>query len=96
MYVTLTESVYAREQHAIFMINTPGSSTWLSGHRHVRRRAMVDQDQVLANIDSELDRCRWMLSQDTYDLIKVFKLMERVDELLDQRSALTLRSDEHA
>jgi hypothetical protein len=50
---------------------------------------MVDQDQVIANIDRELDRCRWMLSQDTHDLVQVLRLMERVDELLDQRSALT-------
>ena len=51
---------------------------------------MVDQEQVIANLDKALDRCRCALaSPDLYDLPLVRRLYERVDELLDQRSALT-------
>lgn len=50
--------------------------------------------QVFANIDHELDMCRRVLASDTHDLRLVRRLLERVDELLDQRSALT--HDQHA
>lgn len=60
---------------------------------------MVDQDtfraQVFANLDKDLDQCRRALaSPDTCNLALVRRLYERVDELLDQRSALT--HDQHA
>ena len=51
---------------------------------------MVDQEQVIASLDKALDQCRRALaSPDIYDLPLVRRLLERVDELLDQRSALT-------
>ena len=50
---------------------------------------MVDQAQVIANLDRELDMCRQYLASDTHDLRLVYRLLERMDKLLDQRSALT-------
>ena len=50
---------------------------------------MVDQVQVIANLDRALNQCRQALAADTHDLPMVRRLLERVDELLDRRSALT-------
>ena len=56
---------------------------------------MVDQTQVLANLDHQLDRCRQVLaSPDIYDLVLVRDTHERIDRLLEQRTALT--HDQHA
>jgi len=50
---------------------------------------MVDQAQVIANLDAVLNACRRFLRTDTHDLVLVRRTYERIDELLDQRSALT-------
>ena len=50
---------------------------------------MVDQMQVIANLDAVLDACRRFLATDTHDLALVRKTYERIDELLEQRTALT-------
>jgi len=51
---------------------------------------MVDQEQCIANLDHALNQCRQALaSPDLYDLPMVRRLYERIDKLLDQRSALT-------
>jgi len=50
---------------------------------------MVDQEQCIANLDAVLQACRRFLASDTHDLALVRRTYERVDELLDQRSALT-------
>lgn len=51
---------------------------------------MVDQAQVIANLDAELDRCRQVLAcPDNYDLVLVRDTYERIDRLLEQRQALT-------
>ena len=51
---------------------------------------MVDQEQVIANLDANINKCRVALANpDLYDLPMVRRLYERIDKLLDQRSALT-------
>jgi hypothetical protein len=50
---------------------------------------MVDQMQVIANLDAALDACRRFLRTDTHDLALVRRTYERIDELLERRSALT-------
>ena len=51
---------------------------------------MVDQLQVIASLDRALNQCRQALANpDMYDLPLVRRLYERIDKLLDQRSALT-------
>ena len=51
---------------------------------------MVDQEQVIASLDKALNQCRQALaSPDIYDLPLVRRLYERIDELLEQRTALT-------
>jgi hypothetical protein len=50
---------------------------------------MVDQMQVLAKLDAVLDACRRFLATDTHDLALVRRTYERIDELLDQRFALS-------
>ncbi len=57
---------------------------------------MVDQVQVIANLDQALDKCRRILAcPDIYDLPLVRRLYEQIDELLDQRSALTHAHPDH-
>lgn len=56
---------------------------------------MVDQAQVIASLDRALIQARRALktAMDRYDLAAVREHSERIDELLDQRCALTPRDD---